>query len=97
MACGKGRSFSPAAPLAGMADQTVAVEHRMYCTLGRDAHLAGELADQQFPDLPGAPMRLLALELDDQALDLVGQLVGVAHRPPRAVTQCVQPLLPYSG
>ncbi len=35
----------------------------------------------------GAPMRLVALEIDDQPLDLLGQLIGVAHRPPRTVAK----------
>jgi hypothetical protein len=38
-------------------------------------------------------MRLLALELDDQALDLSRQLVGIAHRPARPVGQGLQPVL----
>ena len=32
-------------------------------------------------------------EPDDQALDLLGQLVGVAHRPARAVAQGLEPML----
>jgi hypothetical protein len=38
-------------------------------------------------------MRLAAPGLDDQALDLAGQLVGVAHRPPRAVAELFQALV----
>ena len=49
--------------------------------------------DQQLADLAGAPVRLLALEADDQALDLTRQLVGVAHRPPRAIAQGLEPVL----
>jgi hypothetical protein len=43
-------------------------------------------------DLSGAPVRLVALELDDQPLDLLGQRVGVAHRPPRTVAKGISPL-----
>jgi len=42
--------------------------------------------------LRGAPMRLVAFEPDDQALDRVRQLIGVAHRPPRAVGQGFKPV-----
>jgi hypothetical protein len=66
------------APLAGALDQAVTVEHRRHRAPGRDPHVAGQLAQQQLPDLSGAPMRLGALEIDDQPLDLLGQLVGVA-------------------
>src|ERR1700730_3616336 len=38
-------------------------------------------------------MRLIALEADDQALDLCRQLVGIAYRPPRPVSQGLQPVL----
>src|SRR6516164_2179350 len=38
-------------------------------------------------------MRLIALETDDQALDLCRQLIGIAYRPPRPVSQGLQPVL----
>jgi len=38
-------------------------------------------------------MRLVALEIDDQPLDLVGQLVGIAHRAARAIAQRIEPLV----
>jgi hypothetical protein len=31
---------------------------------------------EEFPDLAGAPVWFVALEADDQAVDLAGQLVG---------------------
>ena len=40
-----------------------------------------------------APVRLLGLETDNQALDLLRQLVGIAHRPPRAIAQGLKPVL----
>jgi hypothetical protein len=36
-------------------------------------------------------MRLAALELDDQPFRLAGQLVGVAHRPARAIGERIEP------
>src|SRR5688572_28026563 len=39
------------------------------------------------------PMRLVLLGDHDQPLDLVGQLVGVAHRPSRAIAQRNWPFL----
>jgi hypothetical protein len=38
-------------------------------------------------------MRLVALRVDDQALDLLRQLVGIAHRPPRPVGESEQAVL----
>src|SRR5436190_14408687 len=38
-------------------------------------------------------MRLAAPVFEDQPLDLVGQLVGIAHRPARAIAQRLQPLV----
>jgi hypothetical protein len=41
-----------------------------------------------------APVRLLALQPNDQGLDLLRELVGVPHRPPGAVAQGFKPTLP---
>lgn len=60
--------------------------------LGRDSDIAIEPPDQQLADLAGAPVRLLALEPDDQVLDRLGQLVGVAHRPACPIGQGLQPV-----
>jgi hypothetical protein len=43
----------------------------------RGADIPGQAAQEQLPDLPGAPMSLVALAADDQGLDLDGELVGV--------------------
>ncbi|ESX18021.1 hypothetical protein X767_25160 [Mesorhizobium sp. LSJC264A00] len=80
-------------PLAGLAHKAVAIEHGMNGAPGRDADVAGQPAHQQLAYLPGTPVRLLPLALHDQPLDLVGKLVGVAHRPPRAVGERIQPVL----
>ena len=64
--------------------------------LGRQANLAGKLAQHQFADFARAPMRLVAFEIDDQPLDLIGQLVGVAHRPAPAIGARVEPVLPVA-
>ena len=60
--------------------------------LDRDSDIAIEPPDQQLADLAGAPARLLALEPDDQVLDRLGQLVGVAHRPAGPIGQGLQPV-----
>jgi hypothetical protein len=83
-------------PLAGLAHKAVAVKHGMHRTLGRDAHVAGQPAYQKLAGLAGAPVRLVLLEAHDRPLDLVGQLVGVAHRPPRPIRQRIEPLLPLA-
>jgi len=36
-------------------------------------------------------MRLVAFEIDDEPLHLVRQLVGIAHRPTRAIGQRIEP------
>src|SRR6516225_7083580 len=61
--------------------------------LSRNPDVASEPSDQELADLTGAPMWLLALEPDNQSLDLLRQLIGVAHRPARAVAQGGQPVL----
>src|SRR3954452_18661017 len=63
-------------------DQSVTVEDCMDGAFGRDLDVAVEPPHQEFADLAGAPVRLLALEPDDQGLDLLGELVGVADWPP---------------
>src|SRR5580658_9529643 len=93
---GAGRQRRPGGALARPAeafDQAVAIEHGMDGAPGRHAHVAREPPHQELADLAGAPMRLAALEADDQALDLGRQLVGVAHWPPRAVGQGFEPVL----
>jgi hypothetical protein len=48
----------------------VPVERGMDRTLRRNAHIAIQPPDQKLADLAGTPMRLVALEADDRALDL---------------------------
>src|SRR6266436_2718490 len=74
-------------------DEAVPVEHGMDRALGRNAHIAIQPPDQKLADLAGAPMRLVALGADDPALDLSRQLVGIAHRPGRAVAQGLKPMV----
>jgi hypothetical protein len=62
-------------------DQAVTVENRMDGAFGRNPDVAVKPPHQQLPDLARAPMRLLALEPDNEALDLRWQLIGVTHRP----------------
>src|SRR5262249_16907910 len=49
--------------------------------------------DEEFADFACAPMRLLALERQDQAFDLRGQLVSVADRPPATIGEGLEPVL----
>ena len=62
--------------------------------LGRNPPVAVQPPDQQLADLARVPMRLVALEADDQALDLRRQLIGVAHWPARAVAERLEPVPP---
>ena len=73
--------------------QPVAFEHGMNRALGGDPDVAVEPSDQQLTDLARAPMRLLALQPYDQALNLLRQLIGIAHRPARAIAQGLEPVL----
>src|SRR5450631_960510 len=61
--------------------------------LGRDAQVAVQAADQQFPNLARTPMGLLVLEPDDEALDLGRELIGIAYRPARAIAQRLAAML----
>src|SRR5580700_8896906 len=84
-----------ARPAAAL-DQAVAVEHRVDGAFGGNLDVAIEPAHQQLADLAGAPVRLLALQSDDQGLDLLRELVGVTDRPPGTVAQGFKPVLPVA-
>jgi hypothetical protein len=71
----------------------MAIEHGMNGALGRHSDVAVKPPDQQLADFARPPMRLVALQVDDQALDLLRQLVGIARRPPRAVGESEQAVL----
>jgi hypothetical protein len=79
---------------AAAPDQAVAIEHRVDGAFGRNPDIAVEQADQKLADFARTPMRLLGLEADDQGLDLGRQLIGIADRPPGAVAQRLQAMLP---
>jgi hypothetical protein len=64
-----------------------AVEHGVNGALDWHSDVAVKPADQELADFARPPMRLVALQVDDQVFDLLGQLVRVAHRPARAVGQ----------
>jgi hypothetical protein len=89
---GQRRAARAVARPAAALDQAMAVEDRMDGAFGRNPDIAVEPSDQQFPDLARAPVRLLGLEPDNQALDLLRELVGIAHRPSRAIAQSLQPV-----
>ena len=81
-----------ARPAAAL-DQAVAIEHGVDGAAGGNPDVAGQPPHQKFANFARAPVRLLALEANDQGLDLHGQLVGVSHRPPRAIGQGGKPVL----
>ena len=90
---GQRRAARAMARPAAAPDQTMAVEDRMDGAFSRNPDITVEPPDQQFADLARSPVRLLGLEADNQALDLLRQLVGIAHRPPRAIAQRLKPVL----
>ena len=76
-----------ALPLPASLDQAMTVQHRVHRAPGRDTHIAGKTPDKQLTDLPGAPMRLLALVLDNHPFNGAWQLIGIPHWPTRAIPQ----------
>jgi len=71
----------------------VTIEHGVDGAFGRQAQIARQPAQEELSDLTGAPMGLVALEADDQALDLAGQLVGVTDGPAGAVGEGLEAML----
>src|SRR3954469_15932022 len=77
-ALGQRRAARAVARPAATLDQAVAIENRMDGALGRYSDIAAEPPDQELANLTRAPVRLLGLQPDNQALNLLRQLVGVA-------------------
>jgi hypothetical protein len=86
-AFGQRRAARTVARPAATLDQAVTVENRMDGALGRNPDVAGEPSDQELADFTCPPVRLLSLQPDNQALDLLRQLIGIAHRPARPIAQ----------
>src|SRR5262249_62105783 len=82
---GQRRAARAVARPAAALDQAMAIEHRMDGAFGGNPDIAIEPPNQQFADLARAPVRLLGLQADNQALHLLRELVGIAHPPPLAV------------
>src|SRR6202043_1846026 len=81
-----------ARPAAAL-DQAVAVEHRVNGAFGGNLDISVEATHQQFADLAGAPVRLLALQPDDQGLDLLRLATSVTAPGCGAVAHPLQPVL----
>ena len=56
-----------------MFDQAMTIEDGMDGAFGEHPHVAGKTPDEEFTDLARAPMGFIALESNDQALDLLRQ------------------------
>ncbi len=80
-ALGQRRAARTVARPAATLDQAVTVENRMDGALGWNPDVAIEPSDQELADLARAPMGFLAFQPYNQPLDLLRQLIGVAHRP----------------
>ena len=61
--------------------------------LGGNPEIAIQPSNQKLADLAGTPMRLLALAANDQALDLLRQLIGKADRPAGTIAERFQALV----
>src|ERR1700722_12299576 len=81
---------------ASALDLAMTVKDGMDGAFGRNLDIAIEPAHQQLADLARAPVRLLGLEADDKGLDLLRELVGIAHRPPGAITERLQAMFPVA-
>src|SRR5690349_10377156 len=95
-ACGQRRAARAVARPAAALDQAMAIEHRMDGAFGGNPDIAIEPPDQQLADFARAPVRLLGFEADNQALDLLRELIGIAHWPPGAVAQRLKPVFPVA-
>src|SRR5215470_14998841 len=74
----------------------MAIEHGMNGAFGGNPDIACQPPEQELADLACAPMRLFPFEGDNQALDLLGQLVGITHWPPRAIAESLTTMLPVA-
>src|SRR6201997_658897 len=83
-------------PFAHALDQAMAIEHGMNGAFGRNPDIACQPPEQELADLACAPMRLFPFEGDNQALDLLGQLVGITHWSPRAIAESLTTMLPVA-
>src|SRR3979409_2694222 len=92
-ALGQRRAARAVARPAATLDQAVAIENRMDGALGRYSDIAAEPPDQELANLTRAPVRLLGLQPDNQALNLLRQLVGVAHQTAYPIAQGRKPVL----
>src|SRR4051812_9371174 len=65
-------------------------------TFGGNPDVACQPADQEIADFAGAPMRLVALGVDDEAFELLRKLIGIAHRSTRSISEGFEPMLPIA-
>src|SRR5690242_16016819 len=84
-----------AGPAAAL-HQAMAIENGVDRAFGRNFDVAIEPAHQELTDLARTPVGLVTLQPDNQALELLRKLVGVAHRPAGPIAQSRQPLLPIA-
>jgi hypothetical protein len=84
------------ASFAHALDQAMAIKHGMDGALGGNPDMAWQPPEQELADFARTPIRLVTLEGNDQALDLQRQLVGITHRPPRAIVESLTAMLPVA-
>jgi len=74
-------------PFAHPLDQAMAIKHDMDGALGGNPDMVWQPPEKELADFARFAVRLVPLEGNDQALDLLRQLVGITHRPPRAIAE----------
>src|SRR6202790_2498086 len=78
-----------ARPAAAL-DQIMTIENRMDGAFGRNPDIPVDPRDQELADRARSPVRCLGLAPDDQAFNLLPQLIRIAHRPPGAIAQALK-------
>src|SRR3546814_17442511 len=77
----------------GTLDQRSGVEHGIVGVFCLDPYDDVEPSDEELADLARATVWFALLGLDNQPLDLFGELVGIAHRAPRPIRKRDRPYL----
>ena len=93
------RERGPGRAMTGSAkdlDQLMSMQNGVDRTFGGNTDVTVEPPNQNFTNFASAPMRLLALHRQDQALDLVWQLVRITDRPTAAIPSAPQTRVLYS-
>src|SRR6516162_10808923 len=71
----------------------MSIENGMNGALRWHPDVAVQSANQKLTDFARSPMRLVAFGVDNEAFELLRQLVGIPHGPARTIVQGLEPVL----